>query len=357
MLMQFLILFGILGLLPLVVGGIPGYVRGEKFFANLPLRWVCGQFLLWAGFQVIAVPLILQQKGFDELLLLYGCYLVALFLLLIGLGLKQRAKQMKPSLVLRDMEFRDDGARGSVAWVIFWGLLAYQLIQAIRMVYADGDDAFYVATSAVTVDADTMYQKLPYTGGETVLDARHGLAPFPIWIAFLAKVSGMHVATTAHIAVPIAMIGMTYACFYILGKRMLGDNGARLPLFLIFTELLVLFGDSSRYTMENFLIARSRQGKAALGSIVIPFLLYLLLALLQRLKEKEHGNLSIYLLLFATSLSACLCSTLGAFLVALLVAIVGILAAICYRSVRMLLPMAVSCAPCVVYAMLYVICG
>ena len=49
-----------------------------------------------------------------------------------------------------------------------------------------------------------MYQKLPYTGMSTELDVRHGLAPFPIWIAWLSQMTG--IATVA-----VAQLAFTYA--------------------------------------------------------------------------------------------------------------------------------------------------
>lgn len=103
------------------------------------------------------------------------------------------------------------------------------------------------------------------------------------------------------------------------------------------------------------MIARSRQGKAALGSIVIPFILYLLFVLLQKLQEKEKIPLSFYLMLLVATITGCLCSTLGALLICMLIGITGVVGAICYRERKILFPMAVCCIPCVCYALLYLV--
>lgn len=350
---EVLILILLLGVIPLLVGGIPGYMKNEKMILNLPLRWVSGQFLLWAGFQLICVPLVLQQRDFSVVIVLYWIYMLALLLLVTAMGIRHRARKMSIHLI----QGYDTGRESSVSllWMIFLGLLLYQLVQAVRMTYGDGDDAFYVAVSTITSNAQTMYQKLPYTGGGTELDVRHGLAPFPIWIAFLANVSGMPAITVAHVALPLVLIFMTYVIFYLLGCRLFPEKDGRLPLFLIFTEILVLFGDYSYYTAENFMIARSRQGKAALGSIVIPFILYLLLVLLQKVQEKEKVSCSYYLLLLAATITGCLCSTLGALLICMLIGITGVVAAVSYRERRILLPMAACCIPCICYAFLYLV--
>lgn len=164
-------------------------------------------------------------------------------------------------------------------WVLAGVLLLVQLVLAVLMVYGDGDDAYYVAISAAAEESGRMYQKIPYTGMHTELDVRHGLAPFPIWIAWLAQMTGITTVIVAKTLVPVALISMTYGVFYLLGSRVLfaGEGAYRkkkwaLPAFLLCTEVLVLFGDYSYYTVENFMIARSRQGKAALGSILIPMI-------------------------------------------------------------------------------------
>lgn len=353
MVIQIGILLLLLVVLPLFTGGL--VVQERTASEALPLRWISGQFLLWAGFQFICVPMIMKEKNFYIVVALYGMYIAALLLMTCAVEMRRRAKSMTFRLLRgEDMEKR---LGTSLLWLLFGMLLLFQLVQAVRLAYADGDDAFYVAVSTITDNAETMYQKLPYTGGGTQLDIRHGLAPFPIWISFLSRVSGMPAVTTAHVALPVVLIPMTYAIFYLMGCRLFPDKDERLPLFLVFTELLVLFGDYSFYTAENFMLARSRQGKAALGSIVIPFALYLLLWLLQTLQEKERPPLSWYVLLLAATMTACMCSTLGALLLCMLIGITGLAGAVCYRQRHILLPMALCCSPCVCYAFLYLVFG
>lgn len=124
-------------------------------------------------------------------------------------------------------------------------------------------------------------------------------------------------------------------------------------MYLFFTGLLVLFGNYSIYTAENFLIARSRQGKAALCGIVIPFLFYLLLLWLKRLEKQEKLPAAFYLLLFSANITGCLCSTLGGVLLCMLAGIAGLFGAVSYRRWRQLIPMALCCLPCVGYVVLY----
>ena len=86
---------------------------------------------------------------------------------------------------------------------------------------------------------------------------------------------------------------------------------------------------------------------------MIPFLFLLLLIFMRRLQEARKVPVLLYLLMGAAAVTGCLCSTLGALLVSLLVGTAGVLAAVCYRRPLVLFPLAVSCAPCVYYALLY----
>lgn len=352
--MQILILAALLLPVPAVVGGlgVSAVGKNRSFAERLAFRWVSGHIILWAGFQVICVPLVLAQKSFKDLVLLFSGFIAAMGLLAVASDLRHRERG-----AWRQEKCGSRKREGILLRILFWGLLLFQLVQAVRMTYADTDDAYYVAVSAITQNSNTMYQVLPYTGFGTTLDMRHCLAPFPIWVAYLAKVSGMPAVTAAHVIIPLALISMTYAIFFLIGVRLFPEKDGKLPLFLVFTELLVLFGNYSIQTVENFMIARSRQGKAALGSIVIPFVLLLLLLLCEKLREKQKIPPVLYLMLLTAAATGCLCTTIGALLLCMLVGVTGLTAAINYKRYLMLLPLAAACTPCVCVALLYLILG
>lgn len=336
---------------PVLAGSI--FAGTDRGSGSLLFRWVSGQFLLWMGFQLICVPLILKESTFGNVSTLFLEYTAALALLASAAEIRRWARGAAvPSWPLRSL-FGGKQPLAAVLWLLFWCGFLFQMVQAVRLAYADGDDAYYVAVSVLTEESDTMYQRIPYTGLTTGLDARHSLAPFPLWISFLARASGMRTVSVAQVVMPLVLISMAYAVFGLLGARLFPEKGWKLPLFMIFVELGVVFGDYSIYTVENFMIARSRQGKAALGSIVLPFLLLVLLGLMKKLQEKEKIPFSMYLLLGAAAVSACLCSTLGSLIVCMGMGIVGILGAVSYKRPGILPPMALCCLPCVCYALLY----
>ena len=75
------------------------------------------------------------------------------------------------------------------------------------------------------------------------------------------------------------------------------------------------------------------------------------------MQENQLISLGYWILLGATMTAGCLCSTLGALLVCMLIGVTGLCAAVCYKKWKFLFPMAACCVPCVVYAGLYLILG
>lgn len=345
---RILILGIILLIIPTIVGGL--FANVDKSAVKLPFMWISGQILVWAGFQCICVPLILLEKRFPTVIQLFVIYMGLLVLLSLFLYFVRKHKK---AYSFRVISGASEKKPYRLLWLVFWGLLTLQLVMVCLMAYEEGDDSFYVAISTITENADTMYQKLPYTGGTTGLDARHGLAPFPIWVAFLARVSGIPSVTVAHVALPMVLIVMSYGIYYLIGKHLLAGRRWALPFFMILVELLVLFGGYSVYSAENFLLVRTAQGKAVLANIIIPFLFLLLLLLLERLQKEERAGAGYWLLLVFTMTAGCLCSTLGTLLTCMLVGVTGLCAAACYRRWRVLVPMALCCMIPVLVALLY----
>ncbi|MCM1326189.1 MAG: DUF6077 domain-containing protein [Bacteroidales bacterium] len=336
-------------MIPVVVGTL--FLSVCNFKQNLIFWWISGQMLLWAVFQLLCVPAIWMQTDFEPLAQIYTA--VTGILLITAAVLFIRRKGWKFLYFAKNKGTKEQ----MILWGIFGALLLFQLIQAVRMVYADGDDAYFVALTTITNNANTMYRKLPYTGGSTDVDIRHGLAPFPVWISHLAQISGLKPVTTAHIAVPLMLVAMTYGIFYLLGEKLFRDRPERIPFFLVMLELLVLFGDYSFYTAENFMIARSRQGKAALGNLIVPMLFLLLILLFEWLEAKKKVPVKYWLLLGAVMTTACLCSTMGALLGCMLLGTAGICGAIGFKKWDMLLPLFGCCLPCILFAAMYLSSG
>lgn len=353
LIVQILILAVLLLLVPTVVGGTaPGVEReGTWNGAGLIWRWVSGQIILWAGFQVICVPMILAQRRFRDVVVFFSGYMAMMVIVSVVVGIRRHAGGSISKRVSYVGREKDNVA--ILLWGCVVGLVLLQLVLACLLSYEEGDDAFYVAMSTITASSDNLYQTLPYTGATTGLDVRHGLAPMPVWVAYLSKISGMQAVTVAQIALPLVLILMTYGIYFLLGRQLFSDGRRKLPLFLLVLQFLVLFGGYSTYSAENFLLVRTGQGKSVMANIVIPFLLYLLLTTMEKLQIKEKISIGLWLMIGFTMVAGCLCTTQGALLVCILLGTVGLCMTVCYRRMRLLLPVAGCCIVPVFFALLY----
>lgn len=336
-------------ILPVLVGaGSSAFIDKQR--KNILFMWMAGYLLLFGVFQVIAVPFILMKLYFSSLVRVY--LVVSLIMGVAGVWIWWYRKKKHP--IFSQVKAKMNRSE-IILWTIFAVILCIQLILAVCLAFSDGDDAYYVAVSTTTDSFDTMYRFSPYTGDSTSLDIRHSLAPFPIYITFLSKISGLHAGAVSHVGMQLVLIPLTYSIYGMLGKRVWKGKRKYLAVFLIFVELLILWGNYSLYTAETFLMTRTRQGKSALGNVVIPAMFLLLYMVGERLAENRKVEKSLWVLVSAAVTTSCLCSSLGGFLMVVLMGLF-ILCMLCtYRKWKILLPSVICLIPAMVYLGLYVV--
>ena len=353
----FLMLIIWLLVIPTCIGGMPAAFV-DKQGKSPAFMCISGYMIMWAVFQIICVPCVLLEQMHNGMFpyVVYGFGGAALLLAVIGAVFFVHSRKDQWASAERKSKSKL-GLLEKVSWAVFLVLIFVQLAASVLMAYGDGDDAYYVAVSTITEASNTMYKIMPYSIGEMGLDIRHGLAPFPVWIAFLARISGLETSLVAHTAVSTCLIGLTYLVYYKIGQVLFRGKKESLPIFLSFTALLVMFGDYSYKTVENFMIARSRQGKAALGSIIVPVTVFLLLMIFEEIQNRKKAGRMLWVLLGATVTAACLCSTLGTMLMCLLLGVAGLCAGLVYKNLRLVICMAACCVPAVVFAGMYFVLG
>lgn len=328
-----------------------------------------GFILMWAVFQLIAVPFVLTAGKFRQVELLFeaaGWTLLIAGALLFALRL--RSGSAKRLLLWGKERLKSVRRREGIFCLLLWGVflitLLFQMLQAYRLAYADGDDAYYIPISTAANLGGGMYAIDSYTGAPTTLDLRHGLAPFPIWVSFIAAKCGVNAAVAAHSLIPLVLIPVTYVLYLEIGRLLCrgvaagegaeqGGQQMLLPVFMIFVSLLQIFGNYSIYPASTFLLTRTRQGKAALGNVILPFLVLLLYRMAEEVKKQGRAGMRNVLWLMAAMTAGCLCSTMSGFLCGMLVMLTAVLLFVLYRKPHILWQGALGCMPGVVYAMLY----
>lgn len=368
-------------IIPVWVGGIfsfrnKGFVfegcsnegNGYKQTGIIIWSWFLGQLLLWCAFQFITVWIILHKNRFEFVVKYYTICVAVLCVISLVVNVVRiiRKKSIFSSGVSADsVESRFNSVKGedtskdkkliTVAWIVFGIVLLLQVVLQSVFSYMDADDAYYVSEAVAIESSNNMYRFIPYTGMTTDMDYRHSLEPFPAWVAFISKITGTKVVSMAHILLPTFFLPLTYGVYAIMGSRILAKNKSKLPIYLIIIEILVMFSLYSSKVPEKFFITRIRQGKATITSLIIPGIILCLFLILEYARDKRRTDIAVWIMLFMLSAAGCLCSTLGALLCVVPVALVAIMMIFAYKTGRQLLPMFLGCMPCFVFAVLYII--
>ena len=308
--------------------------------------YTSGQILLFALFQPLFVYAILKKMAFSEAVALYIplCAGVSLVLFLISLiGYRKGIKRVLKSPLRK---------------ISMWGILAiaavcFMIAMSFFMTYTDGDDAYYVAAAVQSASSDTMYATEPYTGMAILSPYRYLFAPFPMWVAMLSELSGIRTVAMAHSFFPWSMILLSFAVLYCAADHLFEGEYRKRDIFMFFSTILVMFGDYSIYSPENFLLARSRQGKAALASFVLPFMFVLLLKAFGELRKDNKVRFRELVLIMLTGFAASLCSTMGGMLCVCLVCAAAVCMAVAYKKILMPFLMVISSCPCLVFILMY----
>ena len=207
------------------------------------------------------------------------------------------------------------------------------------------------------------------------LDARHALALFPIWEAYVGTMCGIHATIMAHSVAPLLLIPLTYLIYYEIGRELFCNKKRLLPMFMALMALWQMFGNVSIYTTETFFLTRTWQGKSFAGNFIIPAVFWIFLCLFRE-EERENrkriglaaktpsetkkqkklqgwNNAGLWMMLTLLNLAAGASSSLAVLLSCALTMGLGMLLTIRSRRFRNLIYAGLSCVLGGIYVILY----
>lgn len=348
----------VFGIAPVGIGGLWTKGMGQKREKILTL-YLAGFLSELAVFQLIAVPVMVKEVyGMNLLVYLTTAVFAVLaatgfiWTLLRERGLWKQAGQ-KQHVAVQNPE-------RLLFWLLFLASVGYQMYMAFAYASFDGDDAYYVVQSVLADQTGVLNRIRPYTGLSTDLDIRHALATLPLWIAYVARMTGIHATIVAHTLLPLIFIPLTYYVFVQIGRKLFSDDSVKLPIFLTLVSIMQIWGNISIYTNETFFLTRTWQGKSVLANLILLVELWLMLELCAREKNRKRqeetgSQLPYWLLLAVNHIAAAMMTSMGAFLTAMLFGITALVAAIRYRSWSILWKMALCCIPNVIYLALLLV--
>lgn len=273
----------------------------DKEKNNLILAFVIGYLIEFAICQLVAVPLIFIGASFTTLLYIY----IGINLILSIVSIVLNVKRLKELFVNNLKSIKEMPKLLTLLVVILVGIQVYALVGYMHL---DDDDAFYVGTAVTSVQTNTIYKYSPTTGGEAGehLDLRYKLGPFPVYYAIMSKIINIHPTIFAHTIMPIVFLPLAYMVIGLLAKYFFNNNKEQIMLFLIFINIMSIWGNYSIRNTFTFLLFRIWQGKSILANIIIPgvWLFYLI-------GKEENFKLINYIMMFILILAGCLTTTMG----------------------------------------------
>ncbi len=306
-----------------------------------------GQFLLWAVFQLITVPVVLLGGTMDIVLALY--LPAGILLGLAGLFLTRRIGMRTAALpCLKKEEL--------ILAILFLALWLFQMVNLVTKTAVDADDAYYMTIANIADYNGSLYRINPYSTGGYGLNYRYVLAPYPIWIAFLSRISGLHTLTVGHLVLSTYLVSFSYLIYRQMGKLLFRENRVRL-MFLICVCVLNIWGNTSSYTSASFLLIRTRQGKGLVSGIVFPAFVCGLISMGRTLDAGNKCRAGVYILMGCVLLSGCMGSAICGAILLIAWAGIHMMWALAYRQPAVLGKGLLAALPAAVFPVIYMIMG
>lgn len=323
-------------------------IVGENLIENkrgttLGEAYIRGFVLMLAVFQVVALPAFFMDLSLHVLTEVYLAFIIVLVLSAVVCRHKQLIYGLRNTLRLK-----------KPSWPLATALILIfvQTLICGLFMHMDQDDAFYVGTAVTSVNTDSIFRFDCYTGEEyTVLPSRYILSPFPIFLAGLSQITGIHATIIAHTALPFLLIPLSYYIYWLIGRQMFQSSKTTSAVFLLLVVVVQLFSYYSVYTPGAFLLLRIWQGKAVLANILLPGIFYAGLLLW----DKDCLEKRYWLFMVCLSTASCLVSTMGFMLAPIMIGFIGLLCAIKKKSAKIILGAICSCIPNVIFSVLYLI--
>lgn len=328
-----------MGVIPFFTGLL--HTRRKMQDADSVLHnWVSGFVICLGIFQLIAIPCIFLEKSLTTLSIVY----IGILVIISVVSLVWNGKRV-PQIVRSFWNMLKQ-----TPWITIFAVLVilFQVYMYAAYTHIDDDDAFYVATALTSVEEDSLFQTNPYTGEEySAFPARYVLSPFPIFIAALSRLSGIHATLLAHTFLPVVLLPLIYAVICLIGYELFQHNRKNTACFVLITAIVQMFASTTVYMQGSFMLLRIWQGKAVLVAALLPFLFYLGI---RGTTEKLDWSMIV-----VSMFACCMVSSMGIALGAVMLGIMGLVLAIIKKNVWIFGKMCLCAVPNLLYMIIYVL--
>ena len=300
-------------LLCIIMISLPFFVGCVFRSRSIICTYLFGQLLMWALFQISAVPQVFFRVPFTTLFWSYTI-LVTVFAVL-GMISYRTMKFRKPEI--------------SMFHVFALLPIAYQCgLYLIGMHYND-DDARWIAEANDALVKNKMLLYHPATGeyigrfaGEMVKDV---FSPWSMYLAWMSYASGIKAVIIAHTIYAPVLLALCYCVYSEIGAELFKGKNER-GIFLLMVSVINMYMAGNGYTQAAFSLVRIWQGKAVVAAIMIPTMILCSLRILGKQEEEEENGYTTGngMLLIIAGASCCLFSGMGIAIGLLVIGVYGL---------------------------------
>lgn len=287
MILQVIWLVVLMGAIPLILG-IPWI---KVFHPKHPYAFAysTGFFIALALFQAVCFPVIMTAGSFSIIVTTYSIALIIVCGFSIWYSRKQRLTKMFSVSRIHWAE-----------WIYLMAFLVIVGIQIIRaftydITYMSYDDATYTVIAADAYEGNGVLNITNNTGVAGNLNTKYALAPWNIYAAYFATISGFSVTTIAHTVQYVQLIILAYATYWFVAGEILNRRENQL-IFMLIISLFFWFGYHSHYSLTFRLLGPNYQGKAVLAVSLTPLILAVLI---KKLDEAYSPGTAVYLFILS----------------------------------------------------------
>jgi hypothetical protein len=325
--------------------------------SGMALWYLLGNILMYAVFQVIAVPEIFLKRKFSEVVMIW-CIVTCILLVIsmISLVMHFHINKIKQSIVdtVKSTFVREKIGENILTTVVAIAavlIVGWQMWAYYHYMYLDEDDSRFVVAANDAYDTDGMFTINYATGDATeeYSQVRDLISPWSIYLALISKLVGIYPTIVAHTILPVFLVLMAYCAYWLIADVLFKGK-----LLSCFTVVLIAalanmeFGNSV-YTEGVFLLTRVWQGKAVVAGIMIPAMIYFMYVAYY----KEKRRALCYVLLGIVDAAMCLMSGMGIFFAGIMIAVYGVCSVIMSKRWTSLIGYMLACIPTIAYGLLY----
>lgn len=302
---------------------------------------LAGGMSWWALMEVILIPMTMKLAAFHTFVWVYTA--AAGVLTVAGFFCWREILEDGKALI---SGWKQNLTLGHLVAII---LIIWQLYYLAHHMYLEWDDTYYVNLANTALTTDKIYWVYPETGTFADFDKRYVLSLWPIFYAWLSKLTGVLPTIMAHTILPWLILPFAYLVYVLIGRKLFPEDHQLQGMFLAMAVMLHLFMSGEHTAGLTFLSITPWVGKGVLATVLIPSLFYWIL----RTAEKEQT--ADFILLGMTSLAGCLLSSMGIMLTPVFVGTAMLLAGIRKKSISYVVKGACACIPCVILGIYYIL--